>query len=85
MGDVASSDIANVASTIVFRLVVGAVTDRVGPKRAMAVVLGLGAVPLAFTGLVGNAGGLIAVRLFVGLLGASFVPCQGGFLLLSFF
>ncbi|KAJ3043623.1 hypothetical protein HK097_001704, partial [Rhizophlyctis rosea] len=76
LGDVASSDIANVASTIVFRLVVGAVTDKVGPKKAMAVVLVLGAIPLAFTALVTNAGGLIAVRLFVGLLGASFVPCQ---------
>ncbi|KAJ3042660.1 High-affinity nitrate transporter 2.1 [Rhizophlyctis rosea] len=76
LSDVASSDIANVASTVVFRIVVGAVTDKVGPKKAMAIVLALGAIPVACVGLVHNLGGLIAIRAFIGLLGAAFVPCQ---------
>ncbi|KAJ3054032.1 High-affinity nitrate transporter 2.1 [Rhizophlyctis rosea] len=75
-GDVASSDIANVGSTIFFRLAVGFVTDKVGPRNAMAAILIGGAIPLVLTGLVRNLSGLLAVRAFVGLLGATFVPCQ---------
>ncbi|KAJ3047328.1 High-affinity nitrate transporter 2.1 [Rhizophlyctis rosea] len=74
--DIASSDIANVGSTVIFRLVVGFVTDRVGPRKAMAAILVAGSIPLALTGLVKNAGGLIAIRAAIGLLGATFVPCQ---------
>lgn len=39
-------------------------------------VLLCGAIPTAMAGLVTNPGGLIALRFFVGILGASFVPCQ---------
>lgn len=35
-----------------------------------------GAVPTAMTGLVTTPNGLIALRFFVGILGATFVPCQ---------
>jgi NNP family nitrate/nitrite transporter-like MFS transporter len=35
-----------------------------------------GSVPTAMAGLVSSVGGLMALRFFVGILGASFVPCQ---------
>lgn len=36
----------------------------------------LGAIPSALAGTASNAGGLIAIRFFVGILGGTFVPCQ---------
>ncbi|KAJ3267851.1 hypothetical protein HK104_005590, partial [Borealophlyctis nickersoniae] len=72
----ASADITNVASTIFFRMVMGVVTDKVGPRRAMAVILVCGAVPVGLTGLVSGGTGLVTVRFFMGVLGAAFVPCQ---------
>ncbi|KAJ3292812.1 High-affinity nitrate transporter 2.1 [Borealophlyctis nickersoniae] len=72
----ASSDITNVASTIFFRLMVGVVTDRLGPRKAMALVLVCGAFPLAWFSFVDSGPGLLASRFFMGLLGAAFVPCQ---------
>ena len=42
----------------------------------MAIVLLAGAIPTGLTGLVNNATGLIIVRLFIGLIGSSFVMCQ---------
>jgi MFS transporter, NNP family, nitrate/nitrite transporter len=39
-------------------------------------VLLTGAIPTAMAGLVTSPNGLIALRFFVGILGASFVPCQ---------
>ncbi|KAI8929258.1 major facilitator superfamily domain-containing protein [Entophlyctis helioformis] len=74
--DAESSNFAAVVSAIGFRLAVGPLIDRYGPQRAMAVILVLGSLPVAFTGLVSSGSGLIALRFFVGLLGASFVPCQ---------
>ncbi|KAJ3042173.1 High-affinity nitrate transporter 2.1 [Rhizophlyctis rosea] len=74
--DIASSDIANVGGTIVFRLLVGFVTDKLGPRKAMAAILVCGSIPLVLTGLVKSTSGLIAIRAFIGLLGATFVPCQ---------
>ena len=35
-----------------------------------------GAIPTALVGTVQSAGGLIALRFFIGILGGSFVPCQ---------
>ncbi|KKA17671.1 Nitrate transporter CrnA [Rasamsonia emersonii CBS 393.64] len=50
--------------------------DRFGPRLVFIGVLLCGAIPTAMAGLVTNPGGLIALRFFVGILGASFVPCQ---------
>jgi NNP family nitrate/nitrite transporter-like MFS transporter len=41
-----------------------------------ASLLLMGAVPTALAGLVKSAAGLMALRFFVGILGAVFVPCQ---------
>jgi len=72
----ASSNIAAVSSTILFRILVGPLTDRIGPKRVMGLLLMLGAIPIGLSGLVTTFDGLIAVRIFIGILGATFVPCQ---------
>src|SRR6266542_2304874 len=72
----ADSNISSVSSTIIFRIIVGPLCDRIGPKRVMAVLLMLGAIPVGLTGLVTSPLGLIIVRFFVGILGATFVPCQ---------
>ncbi|KAJ3115944.1 High-affinity nitrate transporter 2.1 [Phlyctochytrium bullatum] len=74
--DLANSDIANVASTVVFRVLIGPLVDKLGASRVMALILVSGSIPLALSGLVKNGTGLIILRAFIGVLGASFVPCQ---------
>jgi len=44
------------------RLVIGPFCERFGPRRVMAALLLIGAVPCAMTGLIQNAGGLIGLR-----------------------
>ncbi|KAJ1552799.1 High-affinity nitrate transporter 2.1 [Cladochytrium tenue] len=72
----ATSDITNVASTVIFRFFIGPLVDYFGARRVMALVLTLGSIPLVLVGLVNSGTGLIVSRFFVGLLGAAFVPCQ---------
>ncbi|KAJ3117580.1 High-affinity nitrate transporter 2.1 [Nowakowskiella sp. JEL0407] len=74
--DLANSNISAVASTVIFRFFIGPLVDKLGPSRLMAMVLVVGSIPLAFTSLVSSSAGLIIVRAFIGILGASFVPCQ---------
>ncbi|TPX34002.1 hypothetical protein SmJEL517_g03241 [Synchytrium microbalum] len=75
-GDVANSDIANVSSTVIARFFIGGLVDKFGPSRAMAFILMAGSLPIGLVGLVNSAGGLIVLRLFVGIIGSTFVPCQ---------
>ncbi|CAJ0635805.1 8218_t:CDS:2 [Entrophospora sp. SA101] len=72
----ASSNIAAVSSTILFRIFTGPLTDRIGPKRVMGLLLIAGAIPIGLSGLVTGFEGLVVVRIFIGILGATFVPCQ---------
>jgi NNP family nitrate/nitrite transporter-like MFS transporter len=55
---------------------VGPLCDRFGPRYVFAGVLIAGALPSALAGTVTSAAGLMVLRFFVGILGASFVPCQ---------
>lgn len=41
----------------------------------MAIILILGAIPSGLAGTVTNVGGLYVIRFFIGILGATFVPC----------
>lgn len=41
----------------------------------MAALLVAGAIPSGLAGTISSAGGLYAVRFFIGVLGATFVPC----------
>lgn len=72
----ANTQIAAVSSTIFFRVLVGLVADKVGPKKVMGMLLIIGAIPIGLSGLVNNYEGLLSVRFFIGILGATFVPCQ---------
>lgn len=73
---IGDANIASVSSTILARILVGPLCDKFGPRRVMAAVLLLGAIPVGLAGLVTTASSLIVARFFIGILGASFVPCQ---------
>ncbi|KAI8069463.1 major facilitator superfamily domain-containing protein [Gongronella butleri] len=70
------SNVSAVAVTIVARIVVGPLCERWGPRRVMICLLVCGSIPAAMVGLVSNGAGLIAIRCVIGILGATFVPCQ---------
>ncbi|KAJ3093987.1 High-affinity nitrate transporter 2.1 [Phlyctochytrium planicorne] len=74
--DISNSDIANVSATVVFRLLIGPLVDKLGSSRVMGIVLLVGSVPLALSTLSKDATGIVVSRLFIGVLGTAFVPCQ---------
>ncbi|CAH1791326.1 unnamed protein product [Owenia fusiformis] len=74
--EVANSGITAVASVIGVRLATGPLTDRFGPKRIMAILLMAGGISLGITGLTSTATGLMIARFFIGILGATIVPCH---------
>jgi len=73
---VASANVTSVSATIAARLAVGPLCDRYGPRRVMAGLLILGAIATGLIGFISDGTGLIAIRFFIGILGATFVPCQ---------
>eukprot|EP01083_Nonionella_stella_P099137 278762_1 len=66
----------SVASTVVFRVIVGNLCDRFGPKRSYSALLIITSLPIAGMALVSSALGYIIVSLFIGVAGASFVITQ---------
>ncbi|KAG0137147.1 major facilitator superfamily domain-containing protein [Tuber indicum] len=74
--EVANSNVLALTATLVVRLFIGPLCDRFGPRLCFAGILLAGSIPTALAGLVQNATGLLALRFFVGVLGATFVPCQ---------
>ncbi|KAL4999352.1 major facilitator superfamily domain-containing protein [Aspergillus recurvatus] len=74
--DVANSNIVALLGTFLMRFVAGPLCDRFGPRLVFVGLLICGAIPTAMAGLVTTPQGLIALRFFVGILGATFVPCQ---------
>ena len=73
---VAHSGTASISATIFVRIVVGPLCDMFGPRRVMSGLLIVGAIPMACAGLIQSGTGLIIVRLFIGILGGTFIPCQ---------
>ena len=71
-----TSNIVSVASTIVMRIVVGPACDKFGPRIITSLVLIYASIPLACVGLVNSGTSLIVLRLFIGVVGCIFVPCQ---------
>lgn len=63
-------------NSLIVRFLIGPLCDRFGPRLCFAGILFAGAIPTAMAGLVTNATGLLVLRFFIGILGASFVPCQ---------
>merc|ERR1712151_411443 len=69
-------NICSVASTILMRFIVGPGCDKFGPRIIFTIVLIYGAIPTACVGLINSAMSLIILRLFIGVVGCTFVPCQ---------
>eukprot|EP00644_Phytophthora_capsici_P005119 jgi/Phyca11/538234/estExt2_Genewise1Plus.C_PHYCAscaffold_10738 len=70
---VSNTNIISLASTIIGRLIVGPLCDRYGARTIQAVLLVVGAVPVASAALVTSYTGLMLVRFFIGLVGCTFV------------
>merc|ERR1711881_594827 len=68
--------IMSLTGTLVIRLIAGPLCDRFGPRYVFVGCLLAGAIPTAMAGLVTSPTGIIVLRFFIGVLGASFVPCQ---------
>lgn len=71
-----NSNILAVSATIFARVVIGPLCDRFGARRPMAGLLLVCSIPLACAAAIQNAAGLYIVRLLIGIVGATFVPCQ---------
>ncbi len=68
--------IASVAMTVLARLFIGWLCDRIGPRRAYAGLLMLGAFPVMGIGLAHSYETFLLARLCIGVIGASFVITQ---------
>ncbi len=68
--------IASVAITIVARLAIGWLCDRIGPRLAYSSLLVLGSIPVMCIGLAQNYETFLLFRLAIGVIGASFVITQ---------
>lgn len=75
-GQIGTIVIASVAITIVARLLVGWLCDRIGPRITYVLVLVAGAIPVILIGLSRTYESFLLFRLFIGILGASFVITQ---------
>ncbi|EKM57612.1 uncharacterized protein PHACADRAFT_206503 [Phanerochaete carnosa HHB-10118-sp] len=73
---IGNSNIVSLCSTLVVRAIVGPLVDRFGPRKVMAGLLIVGAIPSGLAGTVSSAQGLYVIRFFIGILGGTFVPCQ---------
>ncbi|KAG1876288.1 nitrate transporter [Suillus subluteus] len=74
--EVGNSNIVSLCSTLIVRVISGPLVDRYGPRKVMAGLLIIGAIPSGLAGTVSTANGLYIVRFFIGILGATFVSCQ---------
>ncbi|KAF8641372.1 hypothetical protein AX16_009993 [Volvariella volvacea WC 439] len=73
---VANSNVIALTATLVVRVFVGPLVDHFGPRKVMAALLIIGAIPSGLAGTAHNAETLYVLRFFIGILGATFVPCQ---------
>jgi NNP family nitrate/nitrite transporter-like MFS transporter len=68
--------IASVAITVVARLIIGWLCDRIGPRLAYTGLLIIGSIPVMAIGLAHNYESFLLFRLAIGVIGASFVITQ---------
>ncbi|MBB3141884.1 MFS transporter [Halomonas organivorans] len=68
--------IASVAITVLVRLVIGVLCDRLGPRRTYTGLLLLGSVPVMAIGLADSFEAFLMARLAIGAIGAGFVITQ---------
>ncbi len=68
--------VASVLITVLVRMLIGFVCDRIGPRRAYTWLLVLGSLPVMGVGLAHNYETFLLFRLAIGGIGASFVITQ---------
>ena len=68
--------IGSVAITILARLLVGRLCDRVGPRRTYAGLLTIGSIPVMTIGLANDFTSFLCFRVAIGAIGAAFVITQ---------
>ncbi|MAY71866.1 MAG: MFS transporter [Halomonas sp.] len=68
--------IASVAITVIVRLAIGVLCDRIGPRLAYTWLLCLGAIPVMSIGFADSFESFLMARLAIGAIGASFVITQ---------
>lgn len=68
--------IASVAITVIVRLAIGVLCDRIGPRKTYTGLLLLGAIPVMGIGLADSFETFLLARLAIGAVGASFVITQ---------
>jgi len=68
--------IASVAITVVARLLIGWLCDRIGPRKTYAWLLVFGSLPVMGIGLANSYESFLLFRLAIGAIGASFVITQ---------
>jgi NNP family nitrate/nitrite transporter-like MFS transporter len=68
--------VASVAITVVARLIVGWLCDRIGPRLSYTWLLVLGSLPVMGIGLAHHLEAFLIFRLLIGAIGASFVITQ---------
>lgn len=74
--EITNSNLASLGGTALVRFAAGTAVDRYGPRKVMAVLLCLGAIPSALVPTISNIGGLETIRFFISILGGTFVPTQ---------
>lgn len=73
---VGNSNVIALVATLFVRVATGPLVDHFGPRKVMAGLLILGAIPSGLAGTAHNATTLYIIRFFIGILGGTFVPCQ---------
>lgn len=68
--------IASVAITVIVRLVIGVLCDRLGPRKTYSGLLLFGSIPIMGIGLADSFETFLMARLAIGAIGASFVITQ---------
>lgn len=73
---VRNSNVVSLCATLLVRVGCGTLVDRFGPRKVMAALLIIGAIPSGLAGTAHTATGLYIIRFFIGVLGGTFVTCQ---------
>ena len=74
--EVGNTIIASVAITVLVRVLIGPLCDKIGPRKAYTWLLILGSLPVMGIGLAQNYETFLLFRLAIGAIGASFVITQ---------
>ncbi|MDA1015934.1 MAG: MFS transporter [Planctomycetota bacterium] len=73
---IVTTNMVAVGSTVLMRLVIGWLCDRIGPRLAYTWLLVLGSLPVMLVGLSPNYETFLIMRMAIGAVGASFVITQ---------